>query len=140
MNKNNKMNKFILGVFKILSYIGCLMVIIINMRGDYLSNNNEIVKPIIYIESLFLRSIVIISILTYAGFKLVKEIMIYNKNKYGFIDKYLSIIFLVVGVYSLFIPNEVSRVIEWFLLSILLYISYLVSVKLYKNNKHGRLK
>lgn len=140
MDKNSKVSKFILGTLKILSYIGCLMIIIINMRGDYLSNSNEIVKPIIYIKSLFLRSIVITSILTYAGFNLIKEVCLSNKIKHGLIDKCLSIIFLVMGIYSLFVPNELSKVIEWFLLSILLYISYLISIRLYKNNKHRRLK
>lgn len=136
MNKNKKI---IFGIFKIISYIICLALIVVNLKENNLLTTDELVKPIIYIKNFFLRCIVVISIFTYAGFNLIKEILISNKVKYGIVEKYLSIIFFVIGVYSLFVPTEIIKVIEWFLLSILFYILYVISINTYYNNKYNRI-
>ena len=135
----SKKNNFVLGVIKSLSYLGCLIMIIANMGNNHLADSNELIKPVIYIESLILRFIVITTILTYAGFNLIREVMRFNKMKSVLIDKYLSIIFFILGIYLLFLPTPISKITNCFLLSILLYMSYLTSVKIYKNNEYNKL-
>lgn len=134
----SKKNSFVLSILKLLSYLGCL-IIIANTNNYYLSEIDEIIKPVIYIESLILRCLVITTVLTFAGFNLVKEAIMPNKIKSGLVDKYLSLVFFILGVSSLFLPITISRIIKWFLLSFLLYISYLISIKIYKNNEYNKL-
>lgn len=135
----SKKSNFILGVIKSLSYLGCLMIILANRGNNLLVDNNELIKPVIYIESLILRFMVITTILTCGGFNLMREVMRLNKIKSGLIDKYLSIIFFILGIYSLFLPTAINKITNYFLLSILLYMSYLTSVKIYKNNEYNKL-
>lgn len=135
----SKKSNFILGVIKSLSYLGCLMIILANRGNNLLIDNNELIKPVIYIESLILRFMVITTILTYAGFNLMREVMRFNKIKSGLIDKYLAIVFFILGIYSLFLPTAINKITNYFLLSILLYMSYLTSVKIYKNNEYNKL-
>ena len=76
----SKKSNFILGVIKSLSYLGCLMIILANSGNNLLVDNNELIKPVIYIESLILRFMVITTILTYAGFNLMREVLLVTKN------------------------------------------------------------
>ena len=137
----SKKSNFILKGIKLLTYFGCLTILVIGLNGNYVLNNNEsIVGPMIYIENVILRAVVMTIILTFAGFNLIKQTMMSNKIKSGFMDRYLAMVFFVVGISYLFLPTTKIKIAMYFSLSILLSISYLTSVKIHENKQYDKFR
>lgn len=135
----SKKNNFILGVIKASLYVTCLVIIVMEQKTELLLVGHNIKEPIIYIENLALRCLVLATFLTVAGFGFVKAIMKSNKIKSGITDKYLASIFFILGVSSLFFPITINKILTCFLLSILLNASYLASIHIYNNKEVNHL-
>lgn len=125
-----KKNNFIPSIIRGLSYLGCFSIISNTYYEHELYGS---INPIIHIDNLILRCFVLTIILTYAGFRLIKYIVVFSKFKLNSIDKWLSTIFFYLGIYSLFFPISIEHIMKLFIVSGLLHVAYLANLRILKS-------
>lgn len=133
-----KKNNFFPKTIRFISYTGCILVLLCVIFSIYNNIEYANIGPILNIDNIMLRAFLVAIFLTITGFNLIMYTMSCSKIEFGITDKYLSIAFGSLGISLLFFQVGFEKVALNIILGLLLGVSYLANLKIYKNNEYNK--